>query len=351
MQKNMSFVNKLKNYNNAAFPALWIQTFEEVRICKEIVDGLTRPASANDPGCVVFEWDCLNGLVEKSNGKQRKFKDTTDPLVLFQTIQKQCIDEPAENIFILKDAHATFAAPLKGTSYVRGFKNIIQYLKARRNMVLFVSPVIKIPVELTKDVQLLDYNLPDEVSITGKLDSIFGVVNADKKGKDKLVMDPEIKESAVEAAKGMTETEVESAFALAIVQNKSFEMPFVKSVFTEKVQQVKKGGLLNYIESDIDFSSVGGLDGVKKWIKARKNAFSKEARNYKLPFPKGVGLAGIAGCGKTLISKGIANEFGFPMFQLDLGGLFSKYVGDTENNFINMTKTVDSIGRCVILID
>lgn len=347
----MSFIKKLQNYINAAYPALWIQTFEEVRIVKELTEGLTRKPSAADPGCHVYEWDCLNGLVLKSEGKTKTFKDSHDPLVLFRTIEDLAKTEPTENLFILKDAHSTFAAPLKGTSYVRAFKNIITTLKSKRNVVTFVSPVIKIPIELQKDIQMVDYLLPDEATITTKLNNIVETVNHEKKAKDRLTIEQDIKEASIEAAKGMTETEVESAFALAIVENKSFNTAFVKSVFTEKTQQVKKGGLLTHIESNLNFDNVGGLDGVKKWIKARKHGFSQRARDYKLPFPKGVGLAGIPGCGKTLISKGIANEFSVPLFQLDLGGLFSKYVGETENNFIQMTKTVDAVGRCVILID
>src|SRR5690606_32358306 len=53
----------------------------------------------------------------------------------------------------------------------------------------------------------------------------------------------------------------------------------------------------------------------------------------------------------TLISKAIANELKFPLFQLDIGKLFSKWVGETESNVAEMIKTVESIGRCVIQID
>lgn len=347
----MSFTTKLQHYINAAYPALWVQTFEEVRICKEITQGLARAATSGDPGCAVYEWDCLNGLTSRVNGKVKSFKQTQDPIILFQQIQELSQSEASENVFILKDAHSTFAAPLKGTNYVRAFKNIIQYLKSRRNCVVFVSPVVKIPVELQKDVQIIDYSLPDAASILEKFENIFETINKGKKGKERWTVEDDIKEAAIEAAKGMTETEIESAFALAIVETRAFDKNFVKHVFLEKTQQVKKAGLLTHIESDISFDDVGGLDGVKKWIKERKHGFSQRARDYKLPFPKGMGLAGIPGCGKSLISKGIAAEFGVPLYQLDLGGLFSKYVGETENNFITMTKTVDGIGRCVILID
>lgn len=325
----MSFLQKLQNYNNAAYPALWIQTFEESRICKDIATSLPRKPSANDAGCVVFEWDCLNGLTETTtDGRQKAYKDTQDPLALFKKIQEICVGNPSENLFILKDAHNVFSAPLKGPSYIRAFKNILAPLRANRNTILFVSAVVKIPVEISKDIQLVDYALPGEPAILEKLTAIHNSANAGKKTKDQLVLPDDIKEAAVEAAKGMTATEVENAFALAIVENRAFNQSFVKSVFTEKTLQVKKGGLLTHLESDISFSNVGGLQGVKKWITARARGFSREAREYKLPFPKGLGLAGIPGCGKTLISKGIATALGVPLYQLDLGGLFGKYVGN-----------------------
>lgn len=346
-----SFLEKLQNYNDAAYPALWIQTYEESRIVAEIVKGMVRSPTQSDTGRKVYEWDSINGLTEKTDGRVKTFKDSDDVVKLFKIIHEECVNQATENIFILKDFHLQFEKPLKRVDYIRAFKNILPYLRARRNLLLFVSPVIKVPTELIKDIQLLDYKLPTEESINSKLNDIFGVVNDSKKAKDKFVLTSEVREAAVEAAKGMTAAEVENAFALAIVENKAFDMAFVKSVFGEKIQQVKKGGMLNHIDTDIAFDSVGGLDGIKAWIKTRKHAFSKEARDYNLPYPKGIGLAGVAGCGKTLISKAIANEFKFPLFQLDLGGLFSKYVGETEGNFIQMVKTVDSIGRCVILID
>ncbi len=346
-----SFVERLKHYNNAAYPALWIQTFEEARITKEITSGMFRKPSTGDPGCRVFQWDSQDGLTERTDGRVKEFKETEEPLKMFKVIKELAANEPSENIFILKDFHLQFSKPLKNIEYIRSLKNLLETLKFHRNMILITSPIVKIPTELQKDIQLIDYKLPDSDSIAIKLNEVATEVNQSRKGKDKIEIDDLTKEAAIEAAKGMTASEVENAFAFAIVENKAFNASFVKSVFNEKILQVKKGGMLNHIETDVSFDNVGGLDGIKRWVQTRKNAFSKEARDYGLPYPKGLGLAGIAGCGKTLISKAIANEFKFPLFQLDLGGLFSKYVGETEGNFIQMTKTVDSIGRCVILVD
>lgn len=346
----MSFINKLKHYNDAGYVALWIQTFEEERVSKDIAKGMYRKPVGKDAGCKVYTWDSLNGLCGRSDDQVTVIKNTEEPLAMFTEIAK-LTKNGSENIFILKDFHLQFSKPIKQIDYIRAFKNLTGPLKSSRSTILFISPKVQIPLEVSKEIQLMDYSLPNDLEIEARLNDIHNIVNAGKKGKDAWVISEEIREGAINSAKGMTDSEVENAFALAIVENRAFNDGFVKSVFGEKIQQIKKGGMLNHIDTNIDFNNVGGLDGIKDWVRTRKNAFTKEARAYGLPFPKGLGLAGIAGCGKTLISKAIANEFKFPLYQLDLGSLFSKYVGETEGNFIQMTKTVDSIGRCVILID
>jgi len=155
----------------------------------------------------------------------------------------------------------------------------------------------------------------------------------------------------VEAAKGMTHVEVENAFSMAYVENMAFDNKFVASVFTEKIAQLKKTELLDYIETDVSFKQVGGLSGLKKWIESRKKAFSKAARAYKLPLPKGILLASVPGTGKTLLAKAIAKEFDCPLFYLDIGKVFGSLVGDSERNMRELIKTIESIGKCVILLD
>jgi SpoVK/Ycf46/Vps4 family AAA+-type ATPase len=67
--------------------------------------------------------------------------------------------------------------------------------------------------------------------------------------------------------------------------------------------------------------------------------------------PKGILLASVPGSGKSLIAKAIAKEFDCPLFALDIGSLFDSLVGNSEKNMREMIKTVESIGKCVILVD
>lgn len=337
---NMTFSDKLFNYLKASYPLLWIRTHEEARICNDIINTFKQREKI-----LVFEWDNGNGLVKmEKDGSTAKVKGDTGIKDIIKFVRELGGDDE-RCVIIFKDFHPYIEAP----GLVRDLRNSLDTLKAKGNMIIFVSPIIKIPVELDKDIQLLDYALPSEQAIGDRITHVKS--SAEKNSKDKLVLSEDIKQAAIEAAKGMTASEVENAFTLALVTHKTFTSDYVLTVFREKVQQVKKGGLLQHIESDVDFTQVGGLDALKDWMKVRSKAYSSAARKFGLPYPKGALLCGVPGCGKSLIAKATAREFGFPLFQLDVGALFGKHVGETEENFRRVVDTVEGIGRCILYID
>ena len=70
-----------------------------------------------------------------------------------------------------------------------------------------------------------------------------------------------------------------------------------------------------------------------------------KAREYGVDVPKGVLIAGVPGCGKSLNAKAAASLFEVPLLRLDMGRLMGKYVGESE---VNLRK---AISPCVLWID
>ena len=353
-----SFTQKLTAYVDASYPTLHISSYEETRLVKEIRSSFTGTANEPNPKAkIIYEWDAIRGLISKDPlAKVKELKDSTDPVKLF-TGMASLVKNQARLLFIMSDFHHVWKSPVKACATIAAFKQLIPVLKSNSATVLFVSHSSYIPQELIKEIQIMDYLMPDSAAIRAKLDFIVGETNTSLQRKfngtpfQPLTITEEVAELAVNAAKGLTDSEIESAFSLAIVENKQFNLGFVQSVFSEKVQQTKKSGYLTHIETDISFENVAGLEQIKKWIRLRKQLYSQKARAAKLPVPKGIGLAGVQGCGKTLISKAIAVELNCPLYLLDISRLFSKYVGGTEENFNEVIKIIESLGRCVILID
>jgi AAA+ superfamily predicted ATPase len=338
----MSFINKLINYHKACYPSLFVTTHEEARLIREII-----AIRDKHPEVTVNEWDVQNGLRYKSGPIEVFHPDVTKGVTeLLQYIQAY---KHGDTIFILKDFHLHFDNKLT----IRMLRNACNLLKRNRNMIVFVGHKYVVPGELQKEVQLLDYDLPDAESIKERVHFIKDSVNKELEaaGKPLIDVDNHIIEGTIEAAKGMTAHEVENALALAFTSVGKFDNVFVECVFQEKIAQLKKSGLLTYMEPNISFDNVGGMQGLKNWLNTRKKAYSRDAREYNLPLPKGMLLASVPGAGKSLICKAIAKEFDCPLFSLDIGSVFDSLVGNSEKNMREMIKTIESIGKCVILID
>lgn len=348
MSSRVSFRDKLDSYLNSSYPLLWVQTHEEGRIIGEISDSfLNPPPDSGRRARTIFEWDAIRGLTKMELNKGRTaITDTAGVKKLVEYIEKNSGDR---QLFVLKDFHPYFQEP----SVRRAFRNLLGRLKSKGTTILFVSPLFAIPEELVKDIQILEFALPDENGLRDRLQFVQRGVEATKAAGSNhdFTISPEIMAKAIEAGKGLTDGEAENAFTLAIVGNKKFDKGFVKAVFDEKVAHLKKSGLLTYLEPDVTFDSVGGLEGLKTWIRQRGQAYLPEARKYGLPFPRGMMLCGVPGCGKTLLAKATSAELGLPAFQLDVGSLFGKLVGETEQNFRRVVQAVDGIGSCILFID
>jgi ATP-dependent 26S proteasome regulatory subunit len=339
----MQFINKVLNYQKAGYPGVFVLTHEEARLTKDLIE-----MCATDPELSVHEWDAQSGLTFRTGPEKIYHPDKLDMsnnLLMYLQNYK-----PTNSIFILKDFHLHFDKVLT----IRMLRNSWNVLKQRGNMLIFSGHKYAVPGELTKEIQLVDYDLPGEEAIAERIDFIKSSADISREA-DNLppleAMTDEVRESAIEAAKGMTYYEIENALSLAYTTAGRFNNKFVETVFHEKITQLKKNGLLTYMEPNISFENVGGMEGLKKWLMTRKKAYSKDARSYNLPLPKGMLLASVPGTGKSLICKAIAKEFDCPLFALDIGSVFDSLVGNSERNMRELIKTVDSIGKCVILID
>jgi hypothetical protein len=67
--------------------------------------------------------------------------------------------------------------------------------------------------------------------------------------------------------------------------------------------------------------------------------------------PKGLLFKGQPGTGKTMAAKYLARKLGVPLYRLDLGSIFHRYVGDSEENMRRALAEADRAEPCVLLID
>ena len=174
---------------------------------------------------------------------------------------------------------------------------------------------------------------------------------AQNKQIDTTKLDESIKEKLCKAALGLTLQEAENAFALAMVNDGCIDERDLNIILNEKMQVIKKTGILEFINTDIKLSDIGGLENLKNWLNKRNNSWSEAAKKYCLPAPKGVLITGVPGCGKSLTAKAMSAAWQLPLLKLDFGKIFSGIVGSSEENMRKAIKTAEAVAPSILWVD
>jgi SpoVK/Ycf46/Vps4 family AAA+-type ATPase len=208
-----------------------------------------------------------------------------------------------------------------------------------------MSPIQQVPIELEKEVVVLDFDLPDLAALDRVLTQQLDLTRQNRltaSGREKLL----------KASLGLTKDEAEKVYRKAYVKRGKITEDEVDIVLSEKKQLIRRNGILEFIEEDETIDSVGGLDELKGWLVQRSGAFTERARAYGLPQPKGMLILGVPGCGKSLIAKTTSRLWGLPLLRLDMGRVYDgSMVGRSEANLRGALKTAESISPAILFID
>ena len=336
----MNFQTELETLIRARYPILYIISSEEMRV-QNVVEEIARKRQKK-----AFEWSYSTGIVPVGTSIQsQKHRNaaTKDPLAALDQVIEQV--EPA--IFIFKDFHPFLTK--NNFAIVRKLKEIALHLKNSFKTIVLISPVMEIPTELEKEMTVLNYPLPSREDLSELLDKIITDV---KQFKQVIIdLDDAGRERLLQAALGLTLGEAENVFAKIIVKDERLSGDDVNEVFAEKQQIIRKSGLLEYYATSEGFASVGGLTVLKEWLSKRALAFSKEARAFGLPAPKGILMLGVQGCGKSLCAKAVSTQWQLPLLSFDMGRMFGSLVGSSEENVRRAIAVAESVAPAILWVD
>jgi len=321
----------------ARYPILYIVSWEENRVA----EALAKIGSSR--GKKTFIWTINRGILPYSSqkGSEKLISATKDPLSALSAVTKYA--EPA--IYIFKDLHPFMNDP----TLVRKLRNLAYTLTKSHKTLILLSPLLKLPPELEKDITVIDFDLPTIEELDKMLTRILDQVKNNP--QIKIDLDAQTREKLLRAALGLTMQEAENAFAKAIVLNNRLGPEEIPVILSEKKQIIRKSGLLEYYESDEKWENIGGLDILKDWLAKRSLAFTKKAQDFGLPPPKGILLLGVQGCGKSLSAKAVSSLWKMPLLKLDVGKIFSSLVGSSEENARKAIRVAESIAPSILWID
>jgi SpoVK/Ycf46/Vps4 family AAA+-type ATPase len=331
------FLVELDTLIRARNPLLWLVSSEEQR-----VDVLLEELAVAH-GKVLLGWSITKGLHRLGGARAQppSGEGTQDPVAALQAVG--AYGDPS--LVVLKDFHPYRAEP----RVVRALRELGHALKSTYTTVIVLAPVLQLPVELEKEMSVLDVPLPTFRDLAEMLRDIIGVVR--QGGRATVDLKRESGEQLVKAALGLTLQEAENAFAKAIAEDQRLDASDIQRVMEEKRQVIRKSGLLEYYPAEHDLEGVGGLENLKDWLSRRAAAFGEAARQFGLPEPKGLLLLGVQGCGKSLTAKAIASQWTLPLLRLDVGRIFSGFIGSSEENLRRAIRVAESAAPAVLWVD
>jgi SpoVK/Ycf46/Vps4 family AAA+-type ATPase len=316
----------------AQYPLIYLVTSEEER-AEAAISTITQQYR---PQRRLFLWTVTHGIVEYGQPRNITQHNTVSPEAAIEWVTRQ--KEPG--LFVFKDLHPFVDSP----AVTRWLRDAIASFRGTQKTIILMSPVQSVPIELEKEVAVLDFAMPDMAELNQVLSQHLD--------QSRRRLATEGREKLLKAALGLTRDEAEKVYRKAQVTAGRLTEEEVDIILSEKKQLIRRNGILEYIEEDETLDAVGGLEELKRWLKQRSNAFTERAREYGLPQPKGMLILGVPGCGKSLIAKTTSRLWGLPLLRLDMGRVYDgSMVGRSEANLRNALKTAESISPAILFID
>lgn len=324
----------------ARYPIIYIISYEEKRVVQE----LERVALNTDTK--LFKWTHSKGIVDLQ--EQKVEEGSIDPDLALDYV----LTSKTNGLFIFLDFHSLISPTREmAPRFIRKLRDIALTLPDSpfTKSLILLSPVLEIPLELEKEIAVVDFPLPTLKELNDMLKEIEERIKS--RPEFKIDLTTEDREELLKAALGLTLTEAENVFAKSLIEDAKIDRDDIVKILKEKGQLIKKSGVLEYITSDESLGTVGGLEALKQWFSERALGFSERAKEFPLSPPRGVLLIGVPGCGKSLCAKLVAYKWKKPLLRFDVGRAFGKYVGESEANMRRVIKTAESLAPCILWID
>lgn len=339
MKSKKSFEIKLEEHFLAGAPAIFIQSAEEARVDQLLVRlqdklGLKR----------IHEWNLGHGWVDFDN--KRPLSNLESGKTELEHSLLALLDADLEqSLILIKGARLALEHNTLAIARLKQLLNLIERHHSGECSVILVSEAVCIPAPIEAQVTLLSLPLPDRKEIKAML------VQAESNGQ--LTVPDNLSDLAISGLSGLTASEIGQMVRMVGRQAATLDEKTLQTILHEKEQIIAKSGVLEMVSVDVKLSDIGGLENLKHWLEQRSTIIRRldEATKQGVKAPKGVLIAGMPGCGKSMTAKVAASLFQLPLLRLDIGSLLGKYVGESEHNMRRALSMAETVSPCILWVD
>lgn len=325
------FRKELEEYMDAALPILYVDTLENGKVQDILAD------IAKKKGRSVVSWSMHSGYVEEGGGYPTDLCGALASVLREQNFTRK--------ILVLEDVAGELELPAI-VSRLRCIAERIVRSELEDCTVVLIAPLISIPRALEPYITLMNLDYLSQEKIK---EHILDFVQSN------YIQAPneELLEQFAMHLRGLTETELDNILALTTSDDRELNQKDLRTILRQKQQIIKNSGILEMVTVKETVEDIGGLQNLKDWLRTKAQIFRdvRRAKAFGVDIPKGVLIAGMPGCGKSLTAKAAASMFAVSLLRMDMGRLMGKYVGESEANMRRALQLTEASSPCVLWID
>jgi hypothetical protein len=357
------YTQGLKGQNKRRRVLVWRESvgFEEYGIFSS-VDGVKQQVEhmLTDVGVTCERIpDPSQGRREKGQSKkyityrpEEEFPGATIPFAVDFINDYNAKDEQRGAIFILRDWHRYIEPNNNGDHVDKQLAVFETLVEGGERTVVMLSPnrwnAENIPVELNQHIYNVQFPMPNKAERSIEINGL--VVNLRKRNNYPKVTSMTEKdiEDVIDATAGLTGTQMLNVIFMALAAMRELDVDYI---LNEKRKLVEQAGF-QMTRPLTGFEQIGGLNPLKEWAQRLRKRFTKAARDYGFPgYPRGLLMAGVPGCGKTAISKALANEWNMNLLTVQATDLKGSLVGESEAKVHRLLDTARAAAPIVVFVD
>lgn len=329
------FERMIRNYMDTVFPILYIHTSETTKARQCIVNVVSDIPRIDIPA-----WDSTDRICDLRSGRKVY---TMDRFSLEDVLDERMRYSGRHQIFALENTDTFIHSP-EIMARLKKFAERI-YIGGVDATIVIISPSLRIPPELERYITVVEIGYLNEGEIKEIIQDFCGPLD--------IWISETLEQAFTSAFKGLSEFEIESILRLAYSISGELHKDHISLIIEEKHQIIQKAGILEMVPLKEDMRDIGSLETLKVWLIRKERVLShmEQAQRYGVALPKGVLIAGIPGCGKSLSAKAAAKLFNVPLLRLNMGRLLGKYVGESEGNMRKAIRLADALAPCILWID
>lgn len=233
-------------------------------------------------------------------------------------------------------------------SYSRELVNVLYLAQESSSTLILITPD---PVwqRIAQFGMLTKLDLPDLGERIAQVQRFIGQYSS----RFNIDWDQKDIQMAAALLRGFSEIQIDNILSSTLVANRSLSKEHVPLLTAQKSRLYATVPAIEEVSVPRDVE-VSGLNNLKLWLEEKQKVFfaSDEALKARgLQTPKGILLAGIPGCGKSLTAKMAASAWSLPLFRFDIGSVYDKWVGESEKKMRQALRFLDNVAPCVVWID